>query len=217
MADNSTLTLAEIQADVYANLDEISDGTGFFNDAEITALANEAQFRLNLLTECVWTLVTRNVYKNQTYFELPDDTLRVKRVFYEESGSERVLDWETWGFLDDNNEGWESDSWGIPDYFFLYDVNKKLYMDKPFQADTTIQIDYVQIPAALSLSTDISTLDSSLHDCIVLFCMYKLMIKEMDSSKIAEAKSYLGEFYSKATEFKKPSLKRKRGRQSRLG
>jgi len=217
VANNSTLTLAEIQTDVYANLDEISDGTGFFDDAEITTLANEAQFRLNLLTECVWTLVTRNIYKNQTYIELPDDTLRVKRVFYEESGSERVLDWETWDFLDDNNEGWESDSWGIPDYFFLYDVNKKLYMDKPFQTDTTIQVDYVQIPEALSISTDISTLDSSLHDCIVLFCMYKLMMKEMDSSKIVEAKGYLGEFYSKATKFKKPSLKRKRGRQSRLG
>ncbi len=212
------MILSEIQEEIYIKLDEPTDGTGFVNDAELTAYINEAQFDINLKTRSVWGQSSPTVDVNHNAFDYPSDSVMfMERVLYNKSGNERYLYPKTINYIDDTQEGWEANSYGIPEYYYTLNTNEKGYVEVPFNADTTLTADYIIIPTALSSSTDTSVIDTKLHECLILFPLYRVLLKEQDRENIDRAMRYYNEYLLLIHQFKTPSLKRKRGLQARIG
>ena len=211
------MILSEIQDDIYSELGESTDGTGFVADDELNSYINEAQFDINLKTRSIWTQSTINIDVNSFSFDYPaDSVIFMERILYAESGNERTIYPKTINFLDDTQEGWEKQSYGIPEYYYQLNTNEKGYVDVAFNADTSLTADYISIPTTLSSSADTPQLDTKLHRCLVLFSLYRILLKEQDGDSINKAMEYYKEYLLTIHQFKTPSLKRKRGSKARI-
>ena len=212
------MTLSELRTEVYEQLGEPTDGSGFVSDARVNAYLNEAQFDINLNTKSIWTSAESNtVYIDWESIPLSSSVMFIRRVLWNYAGEEEELIWKSWGFLDDTQDGWEDNDASKPEYFFMYDTNLEIYTDVRAYVATTYLIDYVKIPTTLSDDDDEPELDSEMQEAMVLFARYKIMLMELDRDKVDEAIGLKMQYKEKLTQFKKPSLARKRGRQSRMG
>lgn len=212
------MTLSELRTEVYEQLGEPTDGTGFVTDARVNAYLNEAQFDINMYAKSIWESASSNtVYIDWESIELPTAVMFIKRVLWNYAGEEEEVIWKTWGFLDDTQEGWEGNAASKPEYFFMYDTNREIYTDVRAYIETAYLIDYIKIPDTLSADDDEPELDSEMQEAMILFARYKIMYMELDNQKIQEAIALKNQYKEKLTQFKKPSLHRKRSRQSSYG
>lgn len=207
------MTIDEIFEQIYIKLGEPIDGSGFVSNTELFKIANECQFDLNTRTESVWAQETKSIYKNQWQIELPTDIIKLNRVLYDNS---KALIHVSPGYMDTEYPGWESRSWGTPDYYFMYDINKRLCLDRQVNKNTTLILDYIKIPDELDDVTDEPEFDSALDECFIIYAQYKLSLLEMTSDKIKQAYSFYGEYLNKIMMFNDQALKRKTGRQARI-
>lgn len=211
------MNLSQLRSQIYSKLGENSDQTEFINNTIIDSFINEAYFELAVMTKSIWGQNDISIKTNKTYISLPDnEVLKLERIFYNGSGNKRLIKHKTYGYLDDTQEAWEANSYGIPEYCYLYELDR-IRFERGVNTDTSIRVDYIKMPTELSTSTDIPVIDTVLHECIVLFALYKILLLEEVDDKLEEAQAYYNEYSIKLYNFKKSSLKRKRGRQAKFG
>lgn len=180
-------------------IDETDSDNSHFTDVQIYSFLNQAIRFLG--TDLEWPLQTAEATsaEDQAVYTLPENFISLIDVYFDNfplTIIERVdliaLDLQ-----------WQNAESSTPHYAYKSDNAKFGLWPKPNadQADKTIQIQYIKLPADLAADVDVPDLHTALQDCLPWYAAY-ICEKSMGNSK--RSQELLGDY-----QFHKNTLKSK--------
>lgn len=145
-------------------------------DADIVRWANDGQVDIVRKTECLQKKTEFNVTANDESYDLPADSIRLRRVELDGKALSRVELEELDNVVPDRNVTGTSS--GSPVVYYVWGQTLWLY-PKPETAGTSnLDLFYLKRPAALAVDADIPEIPVHMHEDIVRYCLARA--KELD-------------------------------------
>lgn len=180
-------------------IDERDSTNSHFEDDEIYDYVNQAVRLLG--AELKWPLQTAEAtsVEDQAVYTLPDDFISLTDVYFDNQNLAIIERADLSGI----NQSWQDSTSGRPLYAYKSDNSKFGLYFKPdaTNADLTIQIQYIKLPADLSTDVDVPDLHTAFQDCIPFYAAM-LCEHSMGNDKRAQLNLSLYETHKKKLESK---------------
>lgn len=173
--------LASMRTEVYARMAE--SGAGFFTNDQLDQWLADGQRDVAVRTEPVVTTATVTTTSGTAEYELPSDVLSIRQVHYLDSNSAWTLLRETsWEALFTASPDFENDTDGMPLRWYWRSQVLGLYPapSATYAGTDTLRILYTYTPSPMTGDGDTSGLPDWLDDAIILFAVYRALLKDRD-------------------------------------
>lgn len=169
-------SLLQLRTAVRRYINEEDATNSHFSDSEINDYLNQAVTFLGTQMEWPEQIDQASAVANQTLYQLPSDFVALVDVYFNNQKI-IVLDRSDLGHI---SPSWQNDPASIPKiaYRFNNDTIGLYPTPDSTQDGFVIQVQYIHLPATLSLDTDIPDLHTAFQMCLPFYaaflCDYKL-------------------------------------------
>jgi hypothetical protein len=166
-------SVADLRLATRRIVNELDNTNSHFTDAEILAYLNQAVTFLGTQMEWPAQVDQATAVPNQALYQLPTDFIELVDIYFNNLNPVHLPIVER-ADIGQITPSWQSDPASTPRLAYRYNRNTVGLYPVPDanQTDYTLQIEYIYLPAALALDTDVPNLHTAFQMCLPFYAAY---------------------------------------------